>query len=379
MSPPPAVAIFCGRLLPISETFIHKQAEGLQSFRPHYVGTRFVQGISLPQERTQVVNRGGLLGIGAELLFKELGISPSLSRRVHQIDPVLMHAHFGVCGTLALPLANRLHIPLVVTYHGLDATMSDQFARQNSISTRVYLRRRETLKAKVQLFLCVSEFIKNKLINQGFPEDRLLVHYIGVDTNLYQADITANRQLIVLFNGRLIEKKGCEYLIKAMKWVKDSVADASLIIIGDGPLRKELEHLAANTLKCYQFLGSQPSHVVREWMKKARLLVVPSVTSDVGDSEGLPMVILEAQAMGVPIVASDHGGIPEAIIHGKTGFLVPEHHCQYLAQHILYLLQNSMLCQEFSANGRKQVLIKFDLYQQTRTLEQIYSTFVKKH
>ncbi|WP_299492884.1 glycosyltransferase [Acaryochloris sp. IP29b_bin.137] len=379
MSQPPTVVIFCGRLLPISETFIHKQAEGLQQFKPHYVGTRFVRGIPLPQERTHAVNRGGVLGAGAEWLFKELGVSPSLSRRVCQINPMLMHAHFGVCGALALPLAQRLHLPLLVTYHGLDATMTDQFAQQQSISTRVYLRRRETLKGRAQQFLCVSEFIKNKLIYQGFPEDKLLVHYIGVDTDLYHADYTVNKSSVVLFIGRLIEKKGCEYLIKAMKAVEDAVADISLVMIGDGPLRENLERLAANTLRDCRFLGAQPSHVVRKWMEKAKILAVPSVTSVVGDSEGLPMVILEAQAMGVPIVASDHGGIPEAVIHGKTGFLVPERHCQSLAQHILYLLQDSTLSRNFSTNGREQVLSKFDLYQQTRKLEHIYSSIAENY
>lgn len=151
-----------------------------------------------------------------------------------------------------------------------------------------------------------------------------------------------------------------------------------LVIIGDGPLRQELEILAANTLNHYEFLGSQPAAIVRDWMRRSSLLAVPSITSATGDSEGLPMVVVEAQATGLPVVASRHGGIPEAISHGETGFLVPERNWQDLAQQVQSLLQNPVSWQDISEKGRQQTLNKFNLHKQTQLLEAIYHTVLQQ-
>lgn len=371
------IVVFSGRLLPPSETFIRTQGEGLQQFTSYYVGSRLVKGIPLPTERTLVVNQGGYLGAAEEVVFKLLGCAPRLYQKLQQLNPLLIHAHFGVCGTLALPLAQALKVPLIVTFHGLDATMTDDYARSNSISTRVYLRRRETLKREARLFITVSEFIKAKLIEQGFPSDKIVVHSIGVDTETFQPKPTVLREPVALFVGRLIEKKGCEYLIKAMAMVQPEMPDVELVIVGDGPLRPQLEGLAAKSLKRYKFLGMQPPEVVRSWMNRARLLAVPSVTASTGDSEGLPSVVVEAQAMGLPVVGSIHAGIPQAVAHGKTGFLVPERDWQGLAKHILHLLKDPVLWQRFSLDGQQQMRANFDLRKQTLALESIYDAVLR--
>lgn len=372
------IVLFCGRLLPASETFIRLQGESLTEFTPHYMGTRLVEGVSLPTDRTQVVNQGGILGVATEVAFKLWGRSPPLAQYLTQLRPSLVHAHFGVCGTLILPMVTALRLPLIVTFHGLDATMSDQYARRHSISTWIYLRRREALKQKTQRFICVSAFIKAKLLAQGFPDHKILVHYIGIDTDVFCPDLSIARKPVVLFVGRLVEKKGCKYLIRAMGQVNLAQPNTKLVIIGDGPLRQELETWAANTLNNYEFLGAQPAAIVRDWMRKSSLLVVPSVTSVTGDSEGLPMVVIEAQATGLPVIASRHGGIPEAISHGETGLLVSERNWQDLAQQVQYLLQNPVSWQEISKNGRQQTLHKFNLHKQTQILEAIYHAVLKQ-
>jgi len=372
------IVLFCGRLLPASETFICLQGESLTQFTPYYMGTRMVKGVHLPLERTQAVNQGGILGAATEVAFKIWGRAPQLSQYLTQLRPSLIHAHFGVCGALVLPIATALRLPLIVTFHGLDATMSDHYARRHSISTWVYLRRREVLKQKTQLFICVSEFIKTKLLAQGFPAHKVLVHYIGIDTDVFCPDPSIAREPVVLFVGRLVEKKGCEYLIRAMSQVNLVLPETKLVIIGDGPLRPELETLAAHNLNHYEFLGVQPAAIVRDWMRQSSLLVVPSITSTTGDSEGLPMVVVEAQATGLPVVASRHGGIPEAISHGETGLLVSERDWQDLAQHIQYLFQNPVSWQEISEKGRQQTLNKFNLHKQTQVLEAIYHTVLKQ-
>lgn len=373
-----SVIFFGGRLLPPSETFIRAQGESLQQFTPYYVGSRRVKGLSLPSNRTLVVNQGGLLGTAEEGLFKLLGTAPRFYQKVRQLNPVLIHAHFGVCGALALPLARSLKIPMIVTFYGLDATMKDEYAQRASISHRVYLRRRESLKKEVKLFIAVSEFIKEKLIEQGFPSDRIVAHYYGVDTKTFQPNPDIARERVVLFVGRLAEKKGCEYLIRSMAEVQAVMPDVELVVIGDGPLRFSLEEMATKLLHRHCFLGLQPPQVVQSWMNRALLLAVPSVTAATGDSEGLPTVVIEAQAMGLPVIGSVHAGIPQAVVHGETGFLAVERDWKKLAEYILQLLKEPTLWQRFSLNGQERVRKLFDLRKQTQVLEGIYEAVLGK-
>ncbi|HEY9846361.1 MAG TPA: glycosyltransferase, partial [Candidatus Caenarcaniphilales bacterium] len=271
----PTVAIFSSRLLPASETFIRAQGEGLQQFSSYYVGLRLVEGLPLPSDRSLVVNQGGLIGTLKEGVFKFLGLNPKLYREIRRLSPKLIHAHFGISGALALPLAKGLQVPLVVTFHGSDATMKDEYARRASYSHRIYLHRREALKKEVKLFIAVSHFIKEKLLSQGYPSDKIEVHYIGVDREAFQPDPAVTREPVVLFVGRLVEKKGCEYLIRAMGEVQKVNPNVELVVIGDGPSRPRLEELAANQLKRCKFLGIQPPGVVHSWMNRASLLAAP--------------------------------------------------------------------------------------------------------
>lgn len=299
-------------------------------------------------------------------------ILPDWLRRLEAINAKLIHAHFGFDGVLALPLARKLQIPLVVTFHGYDITNEDY---SNSISgwiNRVYKRRRRLLFKEAKLVIAVSQFIRSKLIEKGCPENKILVHYIGVDTDKFKPDPVVQREPVVLFVGRLVEKKGCEYLIRAMAQVQTVMPDVELVIIGDGVLRLDLEDLAAKLLRRYKFLGSQPSDIVRSWMNRALLLAMPSVTASTGDSEGAPIVGLEAQAMGLPIVGSIHSGIPEIVLHGETGFLASERDWKTLAKYIMRLLENESLWQQFSKKGQERVRNNFNIHTQTRLLESIY-------
>lgn len=375
--PNPVVVIFSSLLLPPSQTFIRAQGEELQQFTPYYVGSRLVKGLSLPSERTLVVNRGGFLGAAEEGLFKFSGLAPRLYQQVRQLNPALIHAQFGLSGALALPLAREFKVPLVVHFRGADATVKDEYARRSSVNHWIYFRRREALKREVRLFITVSKFIKEKLLEQGFPPDKIVAHYSGINTENFQPDPAVPREPVVLFVGRLTEKKGCEYLIQAMAKVQAVMPDVELAIIGDGPLRPNLEALAAKLLHRYRFLGLQPPDVVRSWMNRSRLLAAPSVTASQGDSEGLPNVVVEAQAMGLPVISTFHAGIPEGVIHGETGFLAAERDWNGLAEHSLRLLKDPSLWQRFSVKGQERVRAGFDRRKQTRVLEGIYQAVLR--
>lgn len=371
------VIIFNSLLLPPSQTFIRDPAEKLQRFTAYYVGSRRVPGLDLPLDRTLVINQGNILGKLEEQLFKLSGFAPRLYAQVQQLKPVLIHAQFGLSGALMLPWARSLRIPLLVHYRGSDATTTEESSRHTSLNHWIYFQRKETLKREARLFITVSKFIKDKLLEQGFPSEKIIPHYHGVDLDQFHPNPDIPRESIVLFVGRLTEKKGCEYLIQSMAKVQSELPEAELVVIGDGPLKPSLETLAAKLLHRYQFLGIQPPKVVKNWMNRSRLLAAPSVTASDGDAEGLPNVVLEAQAMALPVVSTTHAGIPEAVIHGKTGFLTLERDVEGLAVYSQRLLQDSDLWKCFSTKGREHVETNFDRTKQTRVLEDIYEAILR--
>jgi glycosyltransferase involved in cell wall biosynthesis len=368
----PTVLIFNSLLLPPSQTFVRDLTEQIQDFTAYYVGSRRVAGLELPNDRTLVINHGQPGGKVIEQLFKLRAIAPDFYRQLQRLNPVLINAQFGLSGALILPWAERLNIPLLVHYRGADATIDPKQARYQSLNHWIYHRRLAALQTRAALFLPVSDFIRDRLLAQGFPPDRTITHYGGVDVQRFQADPAVARERVVLFVGRLAEKKGCDVLIQAIAAVQAQAPDVELIFIGDGPLRADLEAQAKTSLKRYQFLGMQPPEMVKTWMNRARIFAAPSVTAANGDSEGLPTVIVEAQAMGLPVVSTIHAGIPEAVIHGETGFLTPERDVDGLAHHCLALLQSDELWERISRGGRSHMEQNFNHITQIAYLEDLY-------
>ena len=372
----PSVIVFCDHLLYPSETFIRAQTEALRRFVPVYAGSRRVHGLDLPEADTFTINRGGLTGRARELVFKVFGAAPALTKRLRDRAPALMHAHFGPDGLYALPVAKKLGIPLIVTFHGSDATATDLRHVKAPYGYRRFLTQKKILQREADLFLAVSEFIRKKLEEHGFPSDKIIVHHIGVDTALF-SPAGREKESIVLFVGRLVERKGVDYLIRAMAEVQKITPSAELVLIGDGHLRGDLENQASQSLRRYRFLGTQRPEVVREWMDRASVFCAPSVRTVSGEEEGFGMVFAEAQAIGTPVVSFASGGIVEAVQHGETGFLAPECDWHSLAKYLSTLLENDDLRRKFGAAGRARVRRHFDLNTQTAVLETIYDNVLE--
>lgn len=363
-------------LLYHTDTYLPLLAEGLDKFMPIYVGSRkIVNSLPLDEKRVKVLNKGSLLGWIKEAIFKTVGLSMGLSHSLKKYDPLFIHAHYGFGGVLVLPIQRALKIPLIVTFHGHDATSKDD-SDTEYFTHRLYIKKRKILQERAALFLAVSNFIKDKMIAQGYPENKIITHYLGIDIEIFRPDPTIVREPVVLFVGRLVENKGGEYLIRAMEVVQQTHPETELIIIGDGDLRSELESMAEQSLIKYRFLGSQTQEMVRHWLNKSKVLCVPSITIESGKSEGFGLVFIEANAMGVPVVSFETGGIPEAVEHEKTGFLLPERDWRGLALHIEILLENDELWHKFSEQGIQRVSSEFNLYIQKQKLEQIYDRFI---
>lgn len=370
------VLIFRHQLFKTSEPFITQQAQQLKKFRPTYLGRsrlgnapKGAQSIAL--EDTKEQRRF------SRKLWQVLSRDPRpYVELLGEQRPALLHAHFGVEGVYALPLAHKLKVPLITTFHGFDATTRTAgLLRSGSPSWVNYALFRRQLAKEGDLFLCVSEFIRQRVIKLGFPEERTHVHYIGIDTQAIKPRLPDEEKPLVLHVARLVEKKGTEYLIRAFAQVAAEVDEAELFIIGEGPLRTSLEALA-RTLgveRRVRFMGARPHSEVMEWMRKAAIFVLPSVTASSGDAEGLGMVLLEAASLGVPLIGTKHGGIPEAISEGESGYLVPERDISQLTERMHELMIDDRLRQRMGRQARALVEAKFDLVQQTAQLERFYN------
>jgi colanic acid/amylovoran biosynthesis glycosyltransferase len=313
----------------------------------------------------------GFVGRAEHILFRMTGSAPSLVAGLRRHHPVLLHAHFGPDGALAMPLARKLNVPFVVTFHGYDASISDETLRQ-SFFGRWYMKKRGQLNAAADVILVASQFLARKLCDRNFSREKVRAHYIGVNIEKFKPQFHVPREKSVLFVGRLVEKKGCEYLIRAMEPIQKAMPEVDLVIIGDGPLRNSLEQLAKSLLRRFWFLGAQPTEGIRDWMLRAKVFCVPSVVATSGDAEGFGIVFIEAQSSGLPVVSFSSGGIPEAVRHGESGYLAPEKDCRALSDYIAKLLVDEDLWTSFSRMGRSLVEKAFDLKLQTAKLERIY-------
>ena len=291
--------------------------------------------------------------------------------------PSLVHAHFEGGGIFIHPMAKRLGIPLIVTCHGYDVTAKPAYESRNALVVRYHRFRRQNMLRNSRLFIGVSDFIRQRMIARGYPEERSVVHYIGVDTTRFAPEAEP-RENVVLFVGRMVEKKGAEYLIRAMRLVQKEQPDWKLVLIGEGPLKKDLEKLAASELRNYCFEGVQPADVVVSRMRRAGIVACPSLMASNGDCEGLPMVVCEAQASSAPIVGFRHSGIPEAVIQGRTGLLREERDWRGLGEDLATLIRQPALREDFGREGRRRMLRHFDLRTQCSALERLYLQAIQK-
>jgi colanic acid/amylovoran biosynthesis glycosyltransferase len=322
------VVVFRTLLLPPSETFIAAQAVAMRRFSPFFVGWRKTTGINLPENTSWTVDDGGLRGRLRELRFRYAGPTRKQVARLRARAPRLVYAHFAPDGYAAMQLAEQLGVPLVTALHGYDVTISDEAMSRTRLG-RAYLQGRSTLQKTGALFLSCSDYVRARGLEMGYPADRTIVHSIGVDLERFKPPgILRPREKSVLFVGRLV-------------------------------------------VRC-RFLGVQPTAVVRDRMSRASVFCVPSVVAASGDAEGFGMVFIEAQAMGLPVVSTLSGGIPEAVKNGETGLLVAERDSAALAEAILRLMQDKELWQQYSLAGRRNVVNHFNLVQQTGRLENLF-------
>ncbi len=361
----------------ISEVFVTEQAQYLKQYQPTYITDTLLQETTLPHIALSQDDR---------FKFKQITHTvtrcPELFRSYWSAlrNLALIHAHHAPNGVYAMSLAERLNIPLVVTVHGYDITLNRQAVwRTGKLLYYQLIFHEEALKQKAQVFIAVSNFIREKLIARGYPQEKIIQHYIGVDTTKFCPSSQLAKERYILCVGRHTEKKGIDTLLRAFARIATKHPDVYLFQVGQGSLTPQLQALTKQLgiENRVRFLGSQSHETVLQLMQTAEIFALPSQVAKSGECEGLPIVILEASACGIPVVSTYHSGIPEAVINSETGFLVAEKDDLALAEKLDILLGDLTLGKQMGQQGRELMQKKFDLRQQTSKLETIYDSLVE--
>ncbi len=281
----------------------------------------------------------------------------------------IVHCHFGGMGRLLSAIISSIpHKVFVTSFYGYDVT------RRSQISTGVYKR----LIKRGDFFLPLSRTMENKLIKLGFPEERIICHQIGIQPSKFEffERIHSNgRPIHLLTIARLVEKKGVEYGLKAIaKILQGNGVEIRYRIAGDGPLREELEILTwrLGISKYVEFLGWKEQSEMVKLFQTSDIFMLPSITASDGDQEGTPVALMEAQAMGLPVLSTLHSGIPEIVRHGKSGYLVPERNAEALAERLEHLITHPQEWPLLGQEGRRIIMAHHDVSKLNRLLVEIY-------
>lgn len=360
------VLIFTKRVLPLSNTFVAAQGNNLPSFQPIYIGLRNNKsGIDLIDgQSTCVQQQHAVVPLISRLLLDGIQyLTPAWKKALSDLSANLIHAHFGKGGYYCSSISQNLKVPLITTFHGSDITQKDKYSYNK--------KHRKVVFEKSSKIIAVSKFIEKKLLEGGCPPEKIIQHYTGIDTEYFSPAGNKSEQPTVLFVGRLIEQKGCQYLIQAMKIVQTQLPEAKLIIAGNGNYQDKLLTLSAG-LENISFVGAQNRAQVKALMSAAWLTCLPSIKMERGNEEAISTVCMESQAMGTPLVGFDTGGVGEGVKHGVTGLLSPDKNIEQLAENLLTLLMSNSLREKFANAGIERTNRLFNIKVQCQILENIY-------
>lgn len=362
-----------------SETFIKEQAISLSRYRA-VIWARDLT--SLAKEENAELPCVSLIKPSrwSRALFTAFGWRSSAAE-TEQI-PKLIHAHFGPDGAVVMPLARKMKVPLVLTCHGFDVQRSRWDLLKGFKPTNwIFVLREKKLYQHAACVIAVSEFLKKGLVRRGCPEDKIIVHYIGLDAQKFPPSSPTVREPLTLVHiGRHVPWKGVDTLLYALAVLKKTWPDILLLQAGGGGDTLRLKQLAEQlgVQNNVEWLGVCTQQQVRDALNRASIYVHPSRTDEAGQTEAFGITLLEAQATGLAVVASRSGGIPEAMSEGKTGLLFDEANHEMLAKQVSYLLENPALREQMSIAASNFVTTQFDIKQQTLLLESIYDDAVEK-
>jgi colanic acid/amylovoran biosynthesis glycosyltransferase len=378
---PRTVASYCTTFLKPEMWHIYRQVTALRSVRT-FVMTKKLQDPArfpfpdielIPQPRMNLLRHGWLKFVKREPPIVYRGEYQMLASLLERRGADLMHIYFGHTGVHLLPFIEEWNKPCVVSFHGADVASKQDVAD--------YDRKLRRLFRAVPLILARSQSLADRLVQLGCPPDRLRINRTGVPLNefpLMQRDPPVKGHWRLLQACRLIPKKGVSTSIRAFAILQREFPNAELYIAGKGPLQPKLEGLVAQLgiADKVHFCGFLTQKELLNLYFTSHLFLHPSETELDQNQEGIPNSVLEAMSTGLAIVATRHGGIPEAVEHGRTGLLVKEGDFVSFAESIAAILRSPHAFREMGWLASESVAVNFEQSEQVRQLESFYAEAV---
>jgi glycosyltransferase involved in cell wall biosynthesis len=373
----PLVASYCTYFLKQEMRHIYRQLTALSGVTTFVITKYRENAVEYPFPDIEVLGRSRI-SLPRRAFLKYVSRAPALIYRgefesMREIllrrDPDLMHIYFGNTGVHLLPLIERWDRPCIVSFHGMDV--------QRRESERGYQLRLKRLLRLVPIVLVRSRSIAERLIELECDPVKIRLNRTGIPLEHFQycsRRAPVNGAWNVVQACRLVAKKGLPTALRAFALFSQKFPNSRFAIAGEGPLLGELQELVRQLRleKTVSFVGFLNQSDLRRLFERSHLFLHPSEIAVDSNQEGVPNSMLEAMASGLPIVATMHGGIPEAVTDGRTGLLVPERDHFRLANALIALVENPARWLEMGKSASRTVATEFGQARQIEALEAAY-------
>ncbi|NWF60805.1 MAG: glycosyltransferase [Fischerella sp.] len=311
------------------------------------------------------------------LNFFRYGRNAASLRLLYSIIPLLkiqtydiIHCQFGIQGNQGLIYRElgAIQGKLITCFRGYDISWYVQ-----EYGEQVY----DELFIKGDFFLTNCEFFKKRIIKLGCDQNKVVVHGSGIDCSRFQFQVRklkSDGKIRIATTGRLVEKKGIEYAIRAVTKVLNIHENIEYNIIGDGELKAHFEQVIRElgVAEHIKLLGWKNQQEIIEILDRAHIFIAPSVTAKDGNQDAPVNTLKEAMAMGLPVIGTFHGGIPELVQDGISGFLVPERDADAIAEKLSYFIEHPEIWEQMGKAGRAYVEAHYDIHKLNDELVEIY-------
>jgi len=373
----PVVASYCTTFLKREMRHIYRQVNGLGEVGTFVITRARENREEYPFPDVEILPRPRIFFLlrfykkylaGEEALFYR-GEYKQLTALLERRKPDLVHVYFGHTGVHLLPFIRAWKGRVVVSFHGMDIMPREE---EPGYSGRL----RELLQV-LPMVLARSESLAARLVDLGCAPEKIRINRTGIPLESYpflERTVPPDGAWHIVQASRLIEKKGLDDTLEAFALFQKNHPRSRLTIAGDGPLLDELRRLAAGLGigQAVRFAGFQSQDELAALYASAHIFMHPSRLTSKQDQEGVPNSMLEAMATGLPVVATLHGGIPEAVKDGQDGLLTPENDSAALAASLGRMAGNPDLFRRFGSNAARSVREKYEQSAAIRSLEGFY-------
>ena len=373
----PLVASYCATFLKPEMRHIYRQVASLERFRTVVLTQKrqcaeeypFEPLVDLPKAKNNFAVRFYQKYIIKAPPIVYRGELRLLARELERFQAEMMHVYFGHTGVHLLPFIQAWDKPVIVSFHGMDI--------QTREGQPGYIESLQELLRDLPLVLARSHSLLERLADLGCAKEKLRLNRTGIPLHLYpltDRQYPTDGAWRLVQACRLIAKKGIPTTFKAFAGFREKYPKATLTLAGEGPLLEELRALAAQMglAEAVTFAGFLNQKELYDLYAASHIFMHPSEMTPDSNQEGVPNSMLEAMATGLPVVATLHGGIPEAVDNNLTGFLLPERDAEGLQAALQKLAGSAELWAQMGAAASASIRENFEHSRQIEKLEDCY-------